>query len=113
MYLLAADVLVLPHSARDLQTKCHSSPLKLFEYMASGRPIVASRIPSVSEILTDQEEAVLVEPDNPKALAEGIRKILYDPELTSTIAENARVKVQNFSWINRARSMLDFFSANI
>lgn len=108
-HLFAADVLALPHSARDLQTRSHSSPLKLFEYMASGRPIVASRIPSISETLTDTKDALLVDPDNPKALADGIGKVLHDPELSRSIAENARVKVQDFSWISRARSMLDFF----
>jgi glycosyltransferase involved in cell wall biosynthesis len=112
-HLFAADVVVLPHSARDLQTRCHSSPLKMFEYMASGRPVVASNIPSVSEILTDQKEAVLVKPDNPKALANGIREVLDNSELSRTISGNAQVKVQNFSWINRARGMLEFFSANI
>ena len=85
----------------------HMSPLKLFEYMASKRPIVASDLPSIREIL-NEESAILVEPGNPKALAEGIKKVLQDEELAKKLAENAHRDVQQYSWEKRAEKILEF-----
>ena len=68
--LADADVLVLPNPASAISNR-FTSPLKLFDYMASGRPIVASNLPAIREILRDTENAVLVEPGNPDALAAG------------------------------------------
>jgi len=59
-YLFAADVLVLPNSAKAKIASHYTSPLKLFEYMASRRPIVASDLPSLREVLRDGENAILV-----------------------------------------------------
>ncbi len=104
-HLSAADVLVLPHSARDIQTRSYSSPLKMFEYMAVGRPIVASDIPSISDVLTDGKDAVLVKPDDSCALAEGIGRVLEDNKLSGLLTENALAEVKNFSWSQRAEAM--------
>ncbi|MEK7581842.1 MAG: glycosyltransferase, partial [Patescibacteria group bacterium] len=73
-FLKAADVLVLPNSAKEEMSKSYTSPLKMFEYMASGRPIVASDLPSLREVL-NENNAVFVKPDDPESLAEGIKKI--------------------------------------
>ena len=70
--LREADVLALPNPASAISSE-FTSPLKLFEYMASGRPIVASDLPSLREVLRDGENALLVEPGNPQALTAGIR----------------------------------------
>jgi glycosyltransferase involved in cell wall biosynthesis len=82
------------------------SPLKVFEYMASGRPIVASDLPSLREVLTDGENAVLVEPDDSRALAEGIKKVLDDPNLARRIGEQACSEVRQYSWEERARKIV-------
>ncbi|KKS24991.1 MAG: Glycosyl transferase group 1 [Candidatus Jorgensenbacteria bacterium GW2011_GWF2_41_8] len=58
----------------------HTSPLKLFEYMASGRPIVASDLLSLREILTEQE-AIFFKPDDPLDLALKIKEILVNQSL--------------------------------
>lgn len=112
-YLSAADVCVLPHSALDIQTRSYSSPLKMFEYMACSRPIVASDIPSISEVLTNGKDAVLVRPDDSHALAEGIGLVLDDEKLSRSLCRNALAEIKNFSWSQRAESMLSVVSTLI
>jgi glycosyltransferase involved in cell wall biosynthesis len=112
-YLQAADVLVLPNSLKSknkryvLFSKYDTSPIKLFEYMASGTPIVASNLPSIREILEDAS-ALLVEPDNPKALAEGISILLNDKKLGVHLAERALAKSKEYTWDKRGERILGF-----
>lgn len=106
LYLKAADVLVLPNSAEDKRSIYYTSPLKVFEYMASRRPIVASDLPSIREIL-DESCAVMVAPDTPEALAEGINRVLNDNELADNIAKNAYSKVKRHTWTERSRTILE------
>ena len=80
-----ADVLVLPNPASAISTR-FTSPLKLFEYMAAGRPIVASDLPAIREVLTPTSNAVLVAPGDAAALAAGIRRVLADPALAARLA---------------------------
>ena len=70
-YLSQAKVAVLPNIPQGPSE--FSSPLKLFEYMACGIPVVASNIPVFREILTDGKNAILFEPDNPESLANSIK----------------------------------------
>jgi glycosyltransferase involved in cell wall biosynthesis len=110
LYQAAADVLVLPNSGREAISARYSSPLKLFEYMAAGRPIVASGLPSIREILTDGLDALLVEPDDPDALANGIGRILSSAELATSLGMAAQRKVADFTWQKRAQEILDFIA---
>src|SRR3989338_690180 len=108
-WLKAADVLVLPNSSKEKISAIYTSPLKLFEYMAGGKPIVASDLPSLREIL-NENTAVLVEPDNPEALAKGIEKVLKDGVLAGKIAQNAAEEAKNYTWEKRAQNILTFLS---
>jgi glycosyltransferase involved in cell wall biosynthesis len=103
-YLAAADVVVLPNTKDKISEK-FTSPLKLFEYMASKRPIVASALQSIREVL-NEENAVLVEPENSKAIAEGVKKVLSDKALAKKIVKNAYKDVQNYTWEKRAERIL-------
>ena len=105
-YLAAADVLVLPNSARFEHARA-TSPLKLFEYMAAQRPIVATRIPALAGLLRHGENAWLVAPDSPEALAEGIRRLVDDPALGARLARRAWRDVQRFTWPRRAAALLE------
>ncbi len=108
LYQVAADVAVLPNSAKSEISRLHTSPLKLFEYMASGTPIVASDLPSLREVLRDQENAILVEADNASALANGIKLILNDRVLADRLAATARKEVEAMTWAARAESVIRF-----
>ena len=75
--------------------------------MAAGKQIVASDLPSLREIL-NENAAVLVEPDNPEALAKGIEKVLKDGVLAGKIAQNAAEEAKNYTWEKRAQNILTF-----
>ena len=89
-----------PHYAQEL------SPLKMFEYMAAGLPIVASDLPSIRLVLRDGENAVLVRPQDPSALAAGLTKVLADPAFASRIAARAAEDVAATTWDARAARIL-------
>ena len=103
-----ADVLVLPVTgARSFQQ--YTSPMKLFEYMALGKPIVASDLPAIREILRDGENAVLVEPDSPERLAGGVRRVLDDRGFAERIAQGAFDDAAEYSWERRAERLERLF----
>ena len=106
-YLAAADVLVLPNSAKDENSLLYTSPLKLFEYMAAERPIVASDLPSLREILNNRN-AVFFKPDSPESLATTVKMLLSHEELRETLARQARKDVLEYTWDKRAKKILDF-----
>lgn len=106
-WLKAADVLVLPNSAKEDISKFYTSPLKLFEYMASKRPIVASDLPSLREVL-NENNSILVPSENSGALAEGIKKVLQNQDLAKRISEQAYRDVQGHTWQKRTQRILDF-----
>lgn len=110
LYQVAADVLVLPNSAKSEISRSYTSPLKLFEYMAAGQPIVASDLPSIREVLRDDETALLVAPDSAEALAEAIGRLLADSGLRPQLAEAAQRVVAAYTWAQRARTVLDFMT---
>src|SRR3989344_627022 len=107
LYQKAADCLVLTSSLKNDDSKFFTSPLKLFEYMASGRPIVASDTPSVREIL-NESNSILVLPDDSESMLKGIRSALYDHALAERLASKAREEVLLYDWNVRAKKILEF-----
>jgi glycosyltransferase involved in cell wall biosynthesis len=103
----SADVLVLPNSGKKEISQYWTSPMKMFEYMASQRPIVASDLPSIREIL-NENNAILVQPDNPEALAEGIKGILQNSDFADKISKQAYEDVQQYTWQTRTERILKF-----
>lgn len=99
----AADVLVLPNTAKEEISARYTSPMKLFEYMASGTPIVASRLPSIEEV-TGNDRALLVDPDDAQALREGIRTTLA--ETGTNKVKRANTWVMNHTWSKRASRIM-------
>lgn len=107
VYLKSADVLVLPNKKGDIMSEEYTSPLKLFEYMASRTPIVASNLPSIREIL-NKDNAILVEPNNPEKLALGIKEVLASPITISNITKIAYQEINKYGWRNRAEIIYNF-----
>jgi len=87
------------------------SPMKLFEYMASGNPIVATSLPSAKEVLAHGKNALLTEPENPADLAAAVLRLRKDAQFASGLASQAYRDVQCYTWEERAKHILDFFAA--
>jgi glycosyltransferase involved in cell wall biosynthesis len=104
--LSGCDVLVSPHLPIPDQP-FFGSPTKLFEYMALRRPIVASRLGQLGDVLEDGRSACLVEPGDASALAAGISTVLGLPDRGSALADAARHDVEAFhTWDHRAAAVL-------
>ncbi len=105
-WLHAADILVLPNSATEKIGAEYTSPLKLFEYMASGTPIVAANVPALREVLTGKE-ALFFKPDDERSLADAITRGLHDEVFANALAVAAFHKVGGYTWDKRARAILE------
>jgi glycosyltransferase involved in cell wall biosynthesis len=99
-----ADLFVIP-LLDSTTARLFTSPLKLFEAMASGRPIVASDLPSIREILTHEVNALLVPPGDARALAAAIERLLHDPALSARLAARAFEDAKAYSWDRRAETI--------
>jgi glycosyltransferase involved in cell wall biosynthesis len=110
LYMRAFDVCAMPFPWTE-HYAYYMSPLKMFEYMASGTPIVATDLPSVREVLRDGENAVLVAPGDAGALAEGIRQVMESPDRGQLLAMQARNDVTALTWRQRAVHILGFVVA--
>ena len=86
----------------------------MFEYMASGRPIIATDLPSIREVLNDSSassgrgNAIIVKPDNPEDLARGIKTALENKELVNKISAQAFEDVNKYTWEKRTGDILNF-----
>lgn len=106
----AADVLVLPTSGKAPIGRYYTSPMKLLEYMASERPIIASDLPSTREVVSDTS-AFLVTPDDPESLAKAIQALCADKERGQRLAGEARERVKSFSWKKRGEQIHQFIES--
>lgn len=102
-----ADVLLLPNVPISQEAIEYSCPIKAFEYMASKKPIIASDLPSIREIL-NTENAILVKPGSVKALANAIKFALENPDFCAKISKQAHRDVQKYTWEKRAKRILEF-----
>jgi len=106
-YLKAADVLVLPNSGKEEISSKYTSPLKLFEYMASRRPIVASDLLSLRDVL-NEENCFFAKPDDLGDLVRVIQKVLQNSNLAEEVSNKALEDVKNYTWQKRAEKILNF-----
>jgi len=109
-HLAAADVLVLPNTQTTISER-FTSPLKLFEYMAAGRPMVVSDLPAIREIVRHGENAWLVKPGDAAALAQGIGHVLTDEDLAARLAIQAWHDATAYSWDRRAERLEPLLAA--
>jgi glycosyltransferase involved in cell wall biosynthesis len=98
-YLDAADILVSPHIPMPDGSRFFGSPTKLFEYMAMGKSIVASRLEQLAEVLEHDRTAWLVTPGEVDELAEAILRLALDPAKREALGAAARrAAVERHSW---------------
>ncbi|QIR36931.1 glycosyltransferase family 4 protein [Tolypothrix sp. PCC 7910] len=109
--LQAADILAHPHCLGAAAT--FTSPLKLFDYFASGTPIIATEIPSLMEFKHTQAITAWCEPDNPRKFAESLRHILKTHPRKVEGYANSINFVQQFSWENRATKILSYVDKSL
>lgn len=104
-YMAAADVLVSPHANVE---HFIGSPIKLFEYMAAGKAIIATRVGQIPEILRDGETALLVEPEDPSAIASAFDRLYEDRGLRLRLGAAAQEEArERHSWDARLAAILD------
>jgi len=106
MYLKSSDILVMNYPSTE-HFSLYMSPLKMFEYMASGTPVVATDLPSIREVLSEKN-AILIQPDNLDSLCEGLEKLIGDASLGKQISGRALEDVKSYGWNERAGGILDF-----
>ena len=104
--LALMDVLAVPNRSQPEISARYTSPLKVFEALAAGLPLVASDLPSLREVLSDGEDAVLAAPDDEAALAQAIRRLAGDAALRGALAARGRARAAEHSWDARARRLL-------
>jgi glycosyltransferase involved in cell wall biosynthesis len=97
-FLAACDVMVAPYLPVLAQVPFHGSPIKVFEYMAMAKPVVASNLGQISAILEHRETGLLVTPGDVNELADVIVELGGDPQLARTLGYNARSESMKYTW---------------
>ena len=98
-YVAAFDIALQP------AVTAYASPLKLFEYMALAKPVLAPSRPNICEVLTDGENALLFESENDGSFFEGLKKLIDDAQLRQRLGAAARDTIveRDYTWAGNAR----------
>jgi len=110
-YQAACDILLMPYQQRVAASSGgniarYLSPMKVFEYLACGRPIISSDLPVLQETL-NQNNAILLPPDDVDAWVKAIQELQTDPSRREALAHQARMEAQKYSWEARAERILE------
>ena len=111
-YLKSADILFMPYDLTEqnmIMDVNTTSPLKIFEYMASKRPIVTTKIPTIEKIIFHEEHALLTTPNDIENIVDSIQRLLNDEKLAKMISDNAYKKVKEYTYTERCHRILKFF----
>ena len=104
-YIAAFDVALQP------QVVAYASPLKLFEYLAMGRAVLAPDAPNIREVLTDGENALLFDPDVDGSDRRALERLCRDPELRARLGRAARETIdrKGLTWSRNAERVCELF----
>ncbi len=114
LYQAAADILLMPYSRSILGSSGQAdsarvaSPMKMFEYMATGRAIVSADLPVIHEVL-NVNNAVFCEPDDISSWKSAVEMLLEDEGKRTTLGMQAKQDVQAYTWLRRAERILNGF----
>lgn len=106
LYLKAADILLAPYSLKSPILQ-QMSPLKIFEYMASKTPFIASNVKRIAEICNNNE-GLLIKVDDPIDLSEKINILTNNKELQRELVQNAYLKAKSHTYSKRCERILEF-----
>jgi glycosyltransferase involved in cell wall biosynthesis len=109
-YLATMDVAVAPYPAVG---NFYYSPLKLFEYMAAGRAVVASRVGQVAQVITDRVNGLLYEPGHRAGLVNSLRELRGSSALRLELGKNARRASRDFTWERNAARLVDWIAPTV
>ena len=110
--LFNLDILLMPYqknvqvNSRNLNTALYCSPLKMFDYLASGKIIISSNLPGIREILKDKINSLIVQSNNVNQWNNAIRNILKNKKLSKKICLNAYKTATNNTWEKRVNMMI-------
>ncbi|MFH2138129.1 MAG: glycosyltransferase family 4 protein [Candidatus Omnitrophota bacterium] len=102
-FIMKMDICVMPNSNN------YGSPMKIFEYMALGKPVVAPKLGPIEDVINDRENGFLFEPGNIIRLSECLKELLNDINLRNRIARNAKQKIfKRHLWRHNADKIISF-----
>jgi len=104
-----ADICLLPLSDTSIGSR-YTSPLKLFEYMAVGKPVVAADVPAIRSVITSGLNGILAPVDDPVHLAEAINTLIADPEKAAALGQAAQDSARDYAWTSRAAKLMNLFA---
>ena len=107
-YTAGATIGVAPFDGKSLNSRW-TSPNKLFEYLAAGLPVVATRLPVLESVVERYEVGLLCEPADPASLAAAINRLLADRELYERLRVNAIEASKVFNWDQESKKLLDVY----
>ena len=109
LFLMAADALLLP-LGNNVQSRYFTSPLKLFEYAASGVPMIVTRQPTIESLIEDGVHALMVEPGSATVLAQAVTQLYRSPALGQSLVKSIKKWVRQFSRSDRAMRFHKFLN---
>ena len=113
LYINAMDVCVAPFT-RKRNERIGLSPLKIYDYLACGKPVVASNIKGVGDLLQQNEIGIAIRPEDPASLARGVLRALEDHDLTARCLQGGPAIVKkNFTWQITAQKVAEVCSETV
>jgi glycosyltransferase involved in cell wall biosynthesis len=104
------DITIAPHDRNSFKSigGFHGSPLKIFEYMAMGKPVIATPIGQIKDIIEDNISGRLIYSDQVEELKNAVIRLYEDKDYRDTLGKNARkVVMDNYTWEINARKIED------
>jgi glycosyltransferase involved in cell wall biosynthesis len=105
-----ADICLAPLGLNDRNVTQGACPIKVLEYMASSRPLIASNIPIVRELVREDVDALLFSPNDPEDLARQTLTLLNDVDLSRRLADSATQRaLTKFTWYEAQKKLVKVY----